>query len=146
MNSPPYALAFGISLQRAMTMAPSLVLIPTIIMRAAEQDETYLAWAIFAMLLVNAATTVLQTLRLGRVGSGYPLVMVTSSAFIGVCISALGAGGPSLMATLLLVSAAFQFALATRLSLLRRFITPDGDRNAAGPDCRLHHAGGFFGC
>ena len=121
---PPYALAFGISLQRVMTMAPSLVLIPTIIMRAAEQDETYLAWAIFAMLLVNAATTVLQTLRLGRVGSGYPLVMVTSSAFIGVCISALGAGGPSLMATLLLVSAGFQFALATRLSLLRRFITP----------------------
>ena len=121
---PPYALAFGISLQRAMTMAPSLVLIPTIIMRAAEQDETYLAWAIFAMLLVNAATTVLQTLRLGRVGSGYPLVMVTSSAFIGVCISALGAGGPALMATLLLVSAGFQFALATRLSLLRRFITP----------------------
>ena len=121
---PPYALAFGISLQRAMTMAPGLVLIPTIIMRAAEQDETYLAWAIFAMLLVNAATTVLQTLRLGRVGSGYPLVMVTSSAFIGVCISALGAGGPSLMATLLLVSAGFQFALATRLSLLRRFITP----------------------
>ena len=121
---PPYALAFGISVQRAMTMAPSLVLIPTIIVRAAEQDETYLAWAIFAMLLVNAATTVLQTLRLGRVGSVYPLVMVTSSAFIGVCISALGAGGPSLMATLLLVSAAFQFALATRLSLLRRFITP----------------------
>ncbi len=121
---PPYAIAFGISAQRVMAMAPSLVLIPTIIMRAAEQDETYLAWAIFAMLMVNAATTVLQTFRIGRVGSGYPLVMVTSSAFIGVCISALSAGGPSLMATLLLVSAGFQFALATRLSLLRRFITP----------------------
>ncbi len=121
---PPYALAFGISVQRVIPMAPSLVLIPTIIMRAAEQDETYLAWAIFAMLIVNAATTVLQTFRVGRVGSGYPLIMVTSSAFIGVCISALGAGGPSLMATLLLVAAGFQFALATRLSLLRRFITP----------------------
>lgn len=121
---PPYTLAFGISVQRVMAMAPSLVLIPTIIMRTAEQDETYLAWAIFAMLVVNAAMTVVQTVRIGHLGSGYPLVMVTSSAFIGVCISALGAGGPSLMATLLLVAAGFQFALATRLSLLRRFITP----------------------
>ncbi len=121
---PPYALALGISVQRVMTMAPSLVLIPTIIMRAANQDETYLAWAIFTMFMVNAAMTVLQTVRLGPVGSGYPLVMVTSSAFIGVCISALGAGGPALLATLLLVSGGFQFVLATRLSLLRRFITP----------------------
>ena len=121
---PPYALAFGMSVQRVIPMAPSLVLIPTIIMRTAEQDEAYLAWAIFAMLMVNAAMTVLQTFRLGRVGSGYPLVMVTSSAFIGVCISALGAGGPSLMATLLLVSAGLQIVLAARLSLLRRFITP----------------------
>ena len=121
---PPYTLAFGMSVQRVIPMAPSLVLIPTIIMRTAEQDEAYLAWAIFAMLMVNAAMTVLQTFRLGRVGSGYPLVMVTSSAFIGVCISALGAGGPSLMATLLLVSAGLQLVLATRLSLLRRFITP----------------------
>ena len=121
---PPYTLAFGMSVQRVIPMAPSLVLIPTIIMRTAEQDEAYLAWAIFAMLMVNAAMTVLQTFRLGRVGSGYPLVMVTSSAFIGVCISALGAGGPSLMATLLLVSAGLQLVLAARLSLLRRFITP----------------------
>ena len=121
---PPYTLAFGMSVQRVIPMAPSLVLIPTIIMRTAEQDEAYLAWAIFAMLMVNAAMTVLQTFRLGRVGSGYPLVMVTSSAFIGVCISALGAGGPSLMATLLLVSAGLQIVLAARLSLLRRFITP----------------------
>ena len=50
--------------------------------------------------------------------------MATSSAFIGVCITALVEGGPSLMATLLIVASTLQFALATRLSLLRRFITP----------------------
>lgn len=121
---PPYTLAFGLSFQRAMIMSPGLVLIPTIIMRAADQDEAYLSWSIFALFAVNAATSVLQVFRIGRFGSGYVLPMVTSSAFIGVCITALVEGGPSLMATLLIVASLFQFALATRLSLLRRFITP----------------------
>ena len=121
---PPYTLAFGLSFQRAIIMCPSLVLIPTIIMRTANQDETYLSWGIFALFAVNAVTSVLQVFRIGRFGSGYVLPMATSSAFIGVCITALVEGGPSLMATLLIVASALQFALATRLSLLRRFITP----------------------
>ncbi len=121
---PPYTLAFGLSFQRAIIMCPSLVLIPTIIMRAANQDETYLSWGIFALFAVNAVTSVLQVFRIGRFGSGYVLPMATSSAFIGVCITALVEGGPSLMATLLIVASTLQFVLATRLSLLRRFITP----------------------
>ena len=121
---PPYTLAFGLSFQRAIIMCPSLVLIPTIIMRAANQDGTYLSWGIFALFAVNAVTSVLQVFRIGRFGSGYVLPMATSSAFIGVCITALVEGGPSLMATLLIVASTLQFVLATRLSLLRRFITP----------------------
>ena len=50
---PPYAFAFGLSFQRAMLMGPSLALIPTIIMRAANQDEIYLSWTIFALLMVT---------------------------------------------------------------------------------------------
>ena len=50
--------------------------------------------------------------------------MGTSGAFIAVCISALVEGGPALMATLIFISSLFQFVLATRLSLLRRIITP----------------------
>ncbi len=121
---PPYALAFGLGLQRAMINGPGLVLVPTIVMRAANQDETYLSWSIFALLTVNGVITALQALRLWRFGSGYVLVMGTSSAFIGVCITALVEGGPSLLVTLITISSLFQLVLATRLSLLRRFITP----------------------
>ncbi len=121
---PPYAFAFGLSFQRAMLMGPSLALIPTIIMRAANQDETYLSWTIFALLMVTGAITIVQTLRIGRFGSGYVLVMGSASAFVGVCIPALVEGGPSLLASLIIVAAVFQFVLAARLSLLRRFITP----------------------
>ena len=50
--------------------------------------------------------------------------MGTSGAFIAVCITALVKGGPALLATLIFISSLFQFTLATRLSLLRRIITP----------------------
>ena len=121
---PPYPLAFGLSFQRAMIMGPGLVLIPTIVMRAANQDESYLLWTIFALLMVNGLITIVQTLGLGRFGSGYVLVMGSTSAFIGVCVTALTEGGPPLLASLIVTAALFQFALASRLSLLRRFITP----------------------
>ena len=50
--------------------------------------------------------------------------MGTSGAFIAVCVAALVKGGPATMASLIVVSSLFQFALAARLSLLRRIFTP----------------------
>ena len=50
--------------------------------------------------------------------------MGTSAAFIAVCVTALIEGGPGLLATLVTLSALFQFGLSTQLSLLRRVLTP----------------------
>ena len=52
------------------------------------------------------------------------LLMGTSGAFIAVCVAALVQGGPAMLATLVLVSSFFQFLLSSRLSLLRRILTP----------------------
>ena len=51
-------------------------------------------------------------------------MMGTSGAFFAVCVAALIQGGPALMASLVVVSALFQFALAARLSVLRSIFTP----------------------
>ena len=77
-----------------------------------------------AALLISGVTTVLQTVQVGRIGAGHVLIMGTSGAFIAVCVAALVEGGPSMMASLIVVSSLFQFALAARLSLLRRIFTP----------------------
>ncbi len=50
--------------------------------------------------------------------------MGTSGAFIAVCVAALVTAGPATMASLIVVSSLFQFAMAARLSLLRRIFTP----------------------
>ncbi len=123
-ENPPPLLSFGIGFQAAMLVIGGIVLTPAIVIRAADQSEVYLSWAIFAALIISGSTTVLQAVRVGRFGAGHMLIMGTSGAFIAVCITALVEGGPALLATLIFISSLFQFALATRLSLLRRIITP----------------------
>ena len=123
-EQPPPALALGLGFQFAMLTVAGIVLTPAIVVRAAGSDEDFLSWAAFAALAISGVTTVLQAVRVGRVGSGHVLLMGTSAAFIAVCVTALVEGGPGLLATLVTLSALFQFGLATQLSLLRRVLTP----------------------
>ena len=121
---PPAALAFGMGAQQAVLCIAGVVLTPVIVIRAAGEGDPYLTWAVFAALLVSGLTTIMQAVRVGRIGAGYPLLMGTSGAFIAVCVTSLMEGGPGLLATLVAISALFQFLLSERLSLLRRIITP----------------------
>ena len=121
---PPGTLAFGMGAQQAVLCIAGVVLTPVIVIRAAGEGDPYLTWAVFAALLVSGLTTIMQAVRVGRIGAGYPLLMGTSGAFIAVCVTSLVEGGPGLLATLVTISALFQFLLSERLSLLRRIITP----------------------
>ena len=121
---PPRGLALGLALQLMMLEIGEIILIPVVVVRAAGGTDAYLAWAAFAALAISGITTMLQARRVGRIGSGYILLMVTSGAFIAVCVTALTEGGAPLLMTLLIVSSLFQFLLSAKLSLLRRIITP----------------------
>ena len=121
---PPNALSFGLAFQFVMLTVAGIVLTPAIVVRAAAESEAYLSWAVFAALLICGVTTVLQAVRVGRVGSGYVLLMGTSGAFIAVCVTALAEGGPGMLAVLVILSSLFQFVLSWRLAWLRRIITP----------------------
>ena len=120
----PHPVSAGLGFQiTAITLAPVAIAV-AIIARAAEQPESYITWAVFAAVVVSGAVTILQAVRVGRVGAGHILVMGTSGAFIGVSITALVEGGPATLASLVVVSSLFQFLLSARLSLLRRIVTP----------------------
>ena len=121
---PPRTLAVGLGFQAAILTFTPIITLPLVIMQAADQGAAYTSWAIFTAVLISGITTIVQAVRVGRFGAGHILIMGTSAAFIAVCITALTEGGPALLATLIIVSSAIQFALASRLSLLRRFVTP----------------------
>ena len=122
-EKPPVRLALGLGLQLAVLSINSVVLVAAIVFRAGGAEES-LFWGVFATVLACGAATALQALRLGRVGAGYVVLTGTSSTFIAVCVTALAEGGPAMLATLVVVSSLIQIALSTRLSLLRRVLTP----------------------
>ena len=88
------------------------------------QSEGYLSWIFFAALVVCGLGSILQTFRFWRFGSGYSLSVVSATAFIAICIGALVNSGPAMLSSLIVVSALIQFLFISRLSLLRRIITP----------------------
>ena len=96
----------------------------SIVALAGGQSEAYVAWIFFTSLVVCGLGRIFQTIRFWRFGSGYPLTVISASAFIAVCITTLANGGPAMLSSLIGVSAIFQFAFISRLSLLRRIITP----------------------
>lgn len=119
----PTLLAATMGLQYATLCVAGIVLTPAIIVRAAGGSDEYLAWAVFAAIFVSGIATILQAVRLWRIGAGFILLMGTSGAFIAVSIAALSQGGPMLLAKLVIVSSLFQFLLSARLLLLRRLFT-----------------------
>ena len=123
-EKPPWPIAAGLALQYCILALGGVVLTVAIVFRSAETSESYLAWGAFGALLVCGVATIVQVRRFGWLGSGYVLTMGTSGAFMAVSVAALQQGGPGLLATLVIISALFQFLLAGRLSLLRRILTP----------------------
>ena len=123
-ENPPASLAVGCGLQLVVLGLASIVLIPTIVIRAAGGTEAYLSWAVFCAVAVSGVSTALQAVRLGRVGAGYVLTMGPAGAFIGVSVAALAEGGPALLATLVVASSLVPIVISLRLALFRRLLTP----------------------
>ncbi len=119
-ENPPTALAIGLAWQYAVLFVSGIVITPAIIVRSAGGSDSYMLWAAFAALLISGITTILQAVGYKRIGAGYILFMGTSGAFIAISIQALAKGGPSLLATLVIASAVFQFFLAWKLAAFRR--------------------------
>ena len=110
--------------QLAIVVIALLVVPVVIIVRTAEQPESYLTWSVFASLVICDGATIMQAFRVGRLGVGHVLVICTAEPAIAICITALSQGGPTMLASLVVLSSLMKFVVASRLSLRRRVITP----------------------
>ncbi len=110
--------------QNVMGRMASMVATASIVAFAAGQTESYLSWILFTALAVCGLGAIFQTIQIWRFGSGYAMTMAASTTFIAISISTLAEGGPAMLSTLIAASSLIQFAFISRLSLLRRLITP----------------------
>ena len=120
--SHPASLVHGF--QSVMIRMAAMATAASIIAVAGGQTQGYLSWIFFSALVVCGIGSMLQTFQLWRFGSGYSLSVLSASAFIAICVSALLAGGPALLSSLIVASSLIQFVVIFRLSWLRRVISP----------------------
>ena len=120
----PLFVSVGVAFQGIMLVLAPTVLFVAITVRAAGLDVSYLTWYVFAALIINGVITALQASRLGWFGAGHVVITGPTVLFVVVSATALSQGGPGTLASLILVSTIFQFALAVWLPFLRRIITP----------------------
>ena len=116
--------SFIVGIQGIVLVLPLAVSIVVINVLAAGQDETYLTWSVFSALIIVGIVTALQASRISRLGAGHLVVVGVTPNYIPLSVLALDEGGPAMLASLMVVSAFFFFAIATRLPQLRRVITP----------------------
>ncbi|MCY4652044.1 MAG: hypothetical protein OXC95_02635, partial [Dehalococcoidia bacterium] len=81
---PSHLLSAGLGLQATIILIAPIVVTVAIIMRSADQSDSYLTWAVFAAVVISGAITILQSARIGRFGAGYILFMGTSPTFLVV--------------------------------------------------------------
>ena len=87
-------------------------------------DDRFLAWSVFAALLISALVTMLQALRYWRFGAGHIVLTSPAAMFIGIMVAAIAGSGPTTFMGLLVVCSVVQIALAWWLPVLRRIFTP----------------------
>ncbi len=107
----------------------ALVLAPTVLnvavaVRSSGLEDSYLAWSVFAALIISAAVTALQAFQAWRFGAGHVVLTSPAALFIAIMVATISAAGPETFASLLVVSCAIQVALAWWLPTLRRIFTP----------------------
>ncbi len=107
----------------ALALAPT-ILVVAVTVRAAGLDDAYLSWSVFAALLINAVIIGLHATRAPYLGSGHIVVSGPTVQFVAISVAALSEGGPTTLASLMVVSSVVQFAMAFWLPALRRLITP----------------------
>ena len=109
--------------QQALAAFAGITMVPLIILRSigAENDEC--AMCVSLAMLVSGISTLLQSLRFGFIGSGYLLVMGTSSIFIAPSIMAGKAGGAALIFGMILLMSPVEFIIAPLSRFMKKVAT-----------------------
>jgi len=120
----PRVVAFLSALQILLPNSISLVTLVTLVVLASGESEDYLQWVVIMALTVTGLSMIVHALRFQRFGSGRLIVANFNVPFLAVSALALQIGGPSLLASLIVVSTLLQLVLTLRLASLRRIFTP----------------------
>ena len=117
-ESPPLGTTLLLGLQHILALSSAFVY-PVIVLQETGMLAAQAERMIHASMIVMGIATILQTLRHGRIGSGYLCLEQVGPAYVPVSILAVKAGGLPLLAGMTLVSGLFGVVLSRLMGRLR---------------------------
>ncbi len=121
-NPPPWV-SLILSAQHVLLMFTGIIMVPVIMAKSFDLSPEEVNYLVFASIMVTSVTTLIQTVRVGKVGAGYVLFMGTSGTYLACTLDAMAIGGLALVATLCLLSAPVEFLFAYFLRFFRKIVT-----------------------
>lgn len=121
---PPLGLCAALGIQQALLMLNSIVLIPVVLGKSAGFSPETVGQVCFAAILASAASSLVQVVRVYRVGSGLPMYLGSSGLYLGAAMVAAKAGGMPLVAAMTLFSACSAILLSFFLRHFRYVLSP----------------------
>ncbi|MYA81174.1 MAG: hypothetical protein F4155_03160 [Acidimicrobiales bacterium] len=118
------ALSLGMGIQGVVIALAPTVLTMSLFVQSTSLSARQATWSVMAAILVCGIATLISAARLGPLGGGHNVLMATSPSYLAVAILAVNSAGPQTLASLVVVTALFQIALAKWLHRLSRIITP----------------------
>lgn len=109
-------------IQQAIAAFAGITMVPLIILRAIGCDAAGSVSCVSIAMLICGVSTFLQCARIGFIGSGYLLIMGTSSMFIAPSIMAGKIGGPALIFGMVMLMSPVEFIVAPLAKYLRKLI------------------------
>ncbi|WP_419863761.1 solute carrier family 23 protein [Candidatus Poriferisodalis sp.] len=119
-----FALSLGMGIQGVVIALAPTVLTMSLFVQSTNLSARQATWSVIAGILVCGVATAVSAARLGPVGGGHNVLMAISPSYLAVAILAVNSAGPQTLASLVVVTAVFQLALARWLHRLSRIITP----------------------
>ncbi|WP_300669656.1 solute carrier family 23 protein [Desulfoluna sp.] len=123
-ETPPLWMSILLGITHVALILDAIVFIPNMIGKTSNLPPEQIEYTTFASIIVAAICTLIQTIRVGRIGAGFVLFMGSYSAFLACSLDAVHMGGLPLMATMGILSAPVVLLYSYFLRYLRHIVTP----------------------
>jgi xanthine permease XanP len=119
---PPWLQLLGLGLQHVAVICPYLVMV-VLVVEAAKLPHSTAQSAVGLAMIAVAVMTVLQSLRLGQVGSGYLCPPVVSAIYLPSSIAAAASFGLPAVCGMVMFAGACEFGLSFLINRTRKLFT-----------------------
>jgi len=123
-DKPSFIITLFLALQHILLFLPGTVVLPVILAKAIGLNSADMERLVFSSVFVSGISSLIQVIKVKRVGVGHMLFMGSDSSYISSIINAGMAGGLGLISAMTILSAPFELLLSYFMRYVRKIITP----------------------